>query len=205
MTVYKAERIADLLEQGLSAATTDPFGIVPTPDLTALRESGAGSVDLRLGTWFAALRQARRSHLAVRDGAAESELSRTSYVRFGESYFLHPGGFVLAVSLEWIRLPSTLCAYVIGKSSWGRRGLIIATAVGVHPGFKGCLTLELTNVGELTMELKPGMAIGQLFVHRVEDSSSERVDRSRFIGLRRPTVGGVETDAIAEKLAGGGG
>jgi dCTP deaminase len=45
------------------------------------------------------------------------------------------------VTLEWIRLPKNLAAYVTGKSSWGRRGLIPATATGVHPGFKGCLTL----------------------------------------------------------------
>ena len=35
--------------------------------------------------------------------------------------------------------------YVIGRSSWGRRGLVIATAVEVHPGFVGCLTLEITG------------------------------------------------------------
>lgn len=43
----------------------------------------------------------------------------------------------------------------MGKSSLGRRGLVIETAPGVHPGFSGCLTLELANVGEIPIVLKP--------------------------------------------------
>ena len=38
-------------------------------------------------------------------------------------------------------------AYVLGRSSWGRVGLIVATAVMVQPGYTGTLTLELVNEG----------------------------------------------------------
>ena len=59
-------------------------------------------------------------------------------------------------------------AYVIGKSTWGRDGLIIATAIGVHPNFSGILTLEISNVGEIPIYLYPGLAIAQLFLASVE-------------------------------------
>src|SRR5260370_39654778 len=102
--------------------------------------------------------------------------------------------------MEWIRLPGDLGGYVVGKSSWGRRGLVIATAVGVHPGFSGCLTLEITNLGELPISIQPGMQICQLFLHDVS-TNSEAVDQSPFIGKRRPTLGTVQLDSVAKRLS----
>jgi dCTP deaminase len=96
-------------------------------------------------------------------------------------------------------MPTNLAAYVIGRSSWGRRGLIIATAAGVHPGYTGCLTLELTNVGEIPIEIKPGFTICQLFLNTVK-GERDLVDKSRYIGHRKPTLGRIEPDQIAQKL-----
>jgi dCTP deaminase len=120
-------------------------------------------------------------------------------VPFGKSFILHPKYFVLGVTLEWIRLPKDIAGYVIGKSSWGRLGLIIATAVGVHPGFAGCLTLELSNVGELPIELKPGMQICQLFLHTAHSTSSAQ-SKSLFVGQRKPHLGEIKVDEDAKKL-----
>ena len=106
----------------------------------------------------------------------------------------------MGVTLEWIRLPNNLAGYVTARSSWGRRGLIIATATGVHPGFTGCLTLELSNVGEIPIAILPGMTVCQLFLHRV-DTQSDTVDHSRLIGKRRPSLGKIELDEVARKLA----
>ena len=199
--MLKAEKIADHLELGSQPHATDPLVITPSPDLTKLRAGGAASIDLRLGTWFVNLRQARMSHLKIDHKGIESQLTRKQYVPFGESYYLHPRSFVLSVTLEWIRLPKDMAAYVIGKSSWGRRGLIIATATGVHPGFKGCLTLELTNVGELPIEIIPGMRICQLCIHKVETPDTDQVDASQFVGSRMPSLGTIELDDLAQKLA----
>lgn len=119
---------------------------------------------------------------------------------FGESFVLHPRAFVLGVTLEWIRLPRNRAAYVIGRSSWGRYGLVIATATGVHPGFTGCLTLELTNVGEIAITVKPGTTVCQLCVNSVQGDSPD-VDKSTFLGRRRPTLGTITLDEIASGLA----
>ncbi|MES1170008.1 MAG: hypothetical protein ABUL47_04900, partial [Leifsonia sp.] len=35
-------------------------------------------------------------------------------------------------------------------------------AVSVHPGFRGCLTLELVNDGLLPIVLRPGLRVAQL-------------------------------------------
>ncbi|HUY32088.1 MAG TPA: dCTP deaminase [Pirellulales bacterium] len=195
--ILKAERIADLLRQGEHSGTVDPLVITPRPDPDAIEATGAASIDLRLGTWFMTLRQSRMTHLSIDDSLPSSQLTKTHFVSFGNEYVLHPGNFVLSVTLEWMRIPKDLAAYVIGRSSWGRRGLIIATATGVHPGFTGCLTLELSNLGELPIAIKPGMGICQLFFHRVEQTGKPQTDASQFIGLRKPTVGRIELDVIA--------
>jgi dCTP deaminase len=201
--ILKADEIAHRLNLPHDKAA-DRLYIRPQPTIESLQESGAASVDLRLGTWFVTLRQHRLPLLDVISDPStrtdDSRLSKTRYVPFGEKFFLHPHSFVLGVTLEWIRFPNNLAGYVVGRSSWGRRGLIIATAAGVHPGFTGCLTLELTNVGEVPVAVMPGMTICQLFIHQVQTNSA-LVDKSSLVGRRQPTVGRIELDEIARKLA----
>ena len=200
--ILKAEKIADLLDS--PEKPDDPLVIAPRPDTDKLRQSGSASVDLRLGCWFMVLRQSRIPALDVFEKdeklPSESELTEYRYVPFGEKIILHPRNFILGGTLEWIRLSSNLAAYVIGRSSWGRHGLVIATATAVHPGFTGCLTLELSNLGETPMTLSPGVEICQLFLHQVYPES-KYVDKSKFIGSRRPTLGTIQLDETSLKLA----
>ena len=199
--ILKTDKIAELLRDTTGA---DPLVITPTPDLSQLESSGAGSVDLRLGTWFVTLKQARMEVLRIghpNESARARQLTKLQYVPFGAEYVLHPRAFVLGVTLEWLRVPGCLAAYVVGKSGLGRCGLIIATATGVHPGFRGCLTLELTNVGEIPIAIKPGMTVCQLFIHRLETTETAHLDKSQFVGLRRPVLGELKLDELALRLS----
>lgn len=200
--ILKADKIAHLLETG--EPESDPLVITPKPNLDVFKQSGAGSIDLRLGCWFAVLRQTRAALLDVGPTISEKltaeALTKMHYVRFGDKFVLHPRAFVLGSTLEWIRMPKNIAGYVTSRSSWGRRGLIIATATGVHPGFTGCLTLELFNTGQVPIALYPGMAISQFFLHHV-DTNSDKLDRSPLAGRRRPFLGAIELDEIAARLA----
>ncbi len=204
--ILKSHQVADLLKSPPDRQR-DRLIIRPSPNIDELEKSGAASVDLRLGTWFVSLRHTRFPVLQVDDTPTaafnNSKLSKTHFVPFGKEFILQPRGFVLGVTLEWVRFPSNLAAYVIGKSSWGRRGLIIATAAGIHPGFTGCMTLELTNVGEVPIAVKPGIRICQLFFHLMSGPIDDLVDKSLFVGLRQPTLGKIELDETARKLAKG--
>ena len=81
----------------------------------------------------------------------------------GGYFLLHPGQFALASTVEHVSLSPRVLAMLNGKSSLGRLGLIVhATAGFVDPGWKGRLTLELSNVNQLPIKLWPGMAIAQL-------------------------------------------
>jgi dCTP deaminase len=189
------------------------LSIVPRPDMKKLADTGAASLDLRLGRWFRTLRHSRTPHLKismpVSDGTAagaqaDDEVATKEYfVRFGEPFILHPRNFVLGITLEWMRLPSDLGGYVTGKSSLGRRGLVIETASGIQPGFSGCLALELSNVGEVPIALLPGMQICQIFVHEV--GPDPKSAKSQFIGRRKPVLGTVRPDSILVRLSNGDG
>ncbi len=198
-----APQIARLIEDGLKPNAADPLSIVPLPSLPELKQSHNASVDLRLGNWFLTMRENRVSELSAagpEEQWSESQLTKAHYIGFGDKFVIQPGGFALGVTLEWIRLPKELGAYVVGKSGWGRAGLIIATAVGVHPRFSGCLTLELSNVGTVPVGLHPGVAICQLFLHSVEGEQQEEARQSKFSGARRPRLGKIELDDVASRL-----
>ncbi len=200
--MLRCSTVAKLLAPN-PANTSDPLVISPLPNIEKLQKEDSASVDLRLGTWFRTTRAHRHPLLDIYDrdtvGPTEQSLSSAYYVPFGRKFILHPRSFVLAGTLEWIRLPLSLAGMVTGKSSWGRRGLIIETAPGVHPGYTGCLTLELTNVGEIPIALVPGTRICQLFLYRL-DGPVETGDRSRFVGQRQPILGRMELDEFADRL-----
>ncbi len=201
--ILKTEQIVKELKEPVNP--NDPMIITPQPDLNELKSSGSASVDIRLGCWFLACRTSRIGLLDVyekdADAPNEVKLTKPYYVPYGQGFVLHPKAFVLGVTMEWIRLPTNRAAYVIGRSSWGRHGLIIATATGVHPGFTGCLTLELSNVGEVPIRIKPGTTICQIFIHEVTSGDPKLVDQSSFIGRRKPTLGVIQLDKVALHLS----
>src|SRR5262249_13151972 len=75
---------------------------------------------------------------------------------------LEPGGFLLALTQQRIELPigSRLAARVEGRSTLARYGIgIHVTAPTIHSGFRGRITLEVTNQGGYAVRLRPGMRI----------------------------------------------
>ena len=78
-------------------------------------------------------------------------------------YVLAPGEFILANTIENVELPDDVVARLEGKSSLGRLGLMVhATAGYIDPGFKGQLTLEISNVARARISIFYGMKIGQI-------------------------------------------
>ncbi|TIV72432.1 MAG: dCTP deaminase [Mesorhizobium sp.] len=196
--ILKRSVLKDAL-QGVGEFKDDRLFITPLLSAISDRNLGNASVDLRLGRWFLTLQQSSRTQLDFFEPKKNQEksLGRNDFIRFDSYYVLHPGRFVLGSTLEWIRMPTICAGSIVGKSSLGRHGLIIETAPVVHPAFSGSLTLELANVGEVPIALRPGMEIAQLQVMRAE---GEGQDTGRFKGYRRPTLGSVSTDPIQQRL-----
>lgn len=146
--------------------------VSPLFNLDEQTKLGQASIDVRLGFEFALVSPSVVGAIDELDGNKAptfSSMFRKEYVTFGSGIVIHPHQIMLATTLEYIRLPGDLMAYVVGRSTWGRLGLIVATAVGIHPFFSGSLTLELRNLGETPLKLYPGQTIAQLFFHLVND------------------------------------
>jgi dCTP deaminase len=155
------------------------------------------SVDLHLDRRFRVFRNNRYPYIDLRQ--AQPDLTELLEIGDDEPFILHPGEFVLGQTLEWVELPDDLLAHLDGKSSLGRVGLLIHSTAGyVDPGWKGTLTLELSNVANLPIALYQGMKIGQISFVRM----SSPVDRpygspelgSKYQGQSEPTASAFHRD-----------
>ncbi|MGH8967445.1 MAG: dCTP deaminase [Actinomycetes bacterium] len=148
------------------------------------------SVDVRLDSLFRVFNNQKYTH--IDPSRRQDELTSLTEVSDGESFVLHPGEFVLASTLERIRLPDDLVARLEGKSSLGRLGLLIHSTAGfIDPGWDGHVTLELSNVANLPITIYHGMKIGQLsFVQMSEPAETPYGSGglgSKYQGQRGPT------------------
>ena len=74
----------------------------------------------------------------------------------------------MGTTLERICVPDDVLGKLEGKSSLGRLGLMIHSTAGyIDPGWNGQITLELSNVANLPILLRPGMRIGQISFERM--------------------------------------
>ena len=148
-------------------------------------DESAAAIDIRLGTKFIVPQRAHVTHINAGDPdflEKYAESVEIVYVPYGKFLTLHPGHFVLGNSLEYFRFPFNLSGYVVSRSSWGRMGLVVATAIGIHPGFFGVLCLELSNSAEVPITLYPGLSIAQVFFHEVKPDTTDKRAFSHYLG-----------------------
>ena len=149
------------------------------------------SIDVRLDRFFRLFDN--HKYAFIDPAEQQDELTRLIEVDPKEPFILHPGEFVLGSTYEFVTLPDDVAARLEGKSSLGRLGLLTHSTAGfVDPGFKGHVTLELSNVATLPIKLWPGMKIGQLCFFKLTSPSehpygSEKYS-SRYQGQRGPTA-----------------
>jgi dCTP deaminase len=166
------------------------------------------SVDLHLDREFRVFRNNRYPYIDVR--SPQPDLTELVRIEDDEQFILHPSEFVLGQTLEWVELPDDLVARLEGKSSLGRLGLLIHSTAGyVDPGWKGNLTLELSNVANLPIALYYGMKIGQISFFRmsspVERPYGSKELGSKYQGQSTPTASASYRDFDDQKRPAKGG
>lgn len=192
MSVLSDRDIRAALEAGdVTIRPYDPADLQPS------------SVDLHLDRSFRVFRNNRYPFIDVR--SPQPDLTEMLTVNDDEPFVLHPGEFVLGQTLEWVELPNNLVSRLEGKSSLGRLGLLIHSTAGyVDPGWKGNLTLELSNVANLPIALYFGMKIGQISFFKM----SSPVERpygtpslgSRYQGQSEPTASAFHRDFTGARV-----
>lgn len=134
--------------------------IKPLPDLTV--SLGSCSLDLRLGE--------------VQD-------------RKGDC-LLKPGKFCLATTLEFVEIPDNLCGLLHGRSSIGRKGIMVhSTAALIDAGFQGKIVLELFNAGGEPVKLKIGERICAISFEKLSSPAQVpyyKKKTARYSGQKKP-------------------
>lgn len=151
---------------------------------------GDASVDLRIGNIALIARARGISHVDpvayLDDGGPHTaeRLRRQKFERhdvpFKQPILVHPRQLTLVPTLEWVEIPNNLIGQVTARSSWAREGLNIATANLINPGYRGIITLELANLGQIPIEVYPGMSIAQISFHTVEKPTNAQTSQFQF-------------------------
>lgn len=186
MSVLSIDELIDRIYKG---DTSDPscIFVVPAPRPKEIKDT---SIDLILGGHFIVTKTAKFSSLQAREKATKKDIA--SYqervlIPFDGQIVLHPGTFILGVTWQYIGLPGDIQGQVLARSTWGRAGLTVATAVAVHPNFSGCLTLELVNNGNAPITLYPGSRIAQIvFMHSEPGRTTRVTQASQYFGQTEP-------------------
>lgn len=132
--------------------------ISPTPDLKT--QLGSCSIDLRLGNTFRVFDHSRNAFIDPSKKDYSNEITKIIKIERNGSFVMQPGEFVLAVTLENVKIPSDLMGRLEGRSSLGRLGLVVhSTASIFDPGWDGKPVLELGNLGRMAIKLTVGMRI----------------------------------------------
>lgn len=148
------------------------------------------SVDVHLDRKILMFSNSRRPYIDVRQNM--DDLTEMVELANDVPFILHPGEFALGSTSEHFEIPGDLVARLEGKSSLGRIGLVIHSTAGyVDPGWKGNLTLELSNMARLPITLYHGMRIGQISFERLTTEAdrlygSPGLD-SKYQGQSEPT------------------
>lgn len=167
--------------------------IVVNPVLDMKSQLGSCYLHLRLGKEFFFMSSALREPLI---DLAKIESSKQLYisrqVKFGEKVVIHPGETVMSSSLEVIKLPLDIIAFVQGRSSLARVGLLVNPGINrIDPGYKGKISIVLHNLGRLPITLYPGMIVISL--------SFAKLDRKVKSLFRRYAVDTYDQDLVPYK------
>lgn len=89
-------------------------------------------------------------------------LSSCGYdIRIKDSAMVFPSQMSLASSVEYFDLPNDLLMRIVDKSTWARLGIAVQNTVA-EPGWRGYLTLEITNHTREHKYIPAGSPIAQV-------------------------------------------
>jgi dCTP deaminase len=109
-----------------------------------------------------------QAKLVIRPYNSESQQPASYDLRAAEDTCIPRSICTLLPTLEWVELPGDLAGTIRCRSSFGRRGLLLGAGF-VDPGFRGQLTLCLSNLGKEEITIRKGDRIVQMVLHEVRN------------------------------------
>jgi len=178
---------------------------VTSPEQDHEKNIHASSMDLRLGKWFKVYEHSKFPVLDPLKMDSFAGLTKLVEITNPEEPFIvHPGDFVLGVTMESVKLADDIVARVEGRSSLGRLGIIIHSTAGfIDAGFEGTITLEITNINRMPVALYPGMRVCQLAFEEMSSPAEVPYNKkasSKYQGQTLPEESRLTIDPEFDKL-----
>ena len=108
-----------------------------------------------------------KGDIVIRPFSDASQQPASYDLRAGEDVILLQGKCTLLPTLEWVEIPGDLAGTLRCRSSLGRKGVLLGAGF-VDPGFRGQLTLCLTNCGSSDLAVRKNDRIVQIIFHEVK-------------------------------------
>ena len=115
--------------------------------------------------------------------------SEDEFVDFkGEIAIVPPNSFALARSIEYMKIPDDIMVIAVGKSTYARCG-IITNVTPLEPGWKGHITLEISNTTPLPAKVYANEGLVQLLFFQGDAPDTSYLKRSgKYQGQRGITL-----------------
>lgn len=174
-------------------------GRIKVDPLDLEKQLMAVGLDLSLGNEFVMFNTSHRSHIDTSNYSPEEHLGKVM-VKDGERFIIHPGEFVLGITKEHVELPEDMAGRIDGRSSLGRLGIIVHSTAGhCDPGFRGKLTLEITNIGKLPIAIYPGMKFCSLLFERLSSPTDKPYHtKGKYAGQQSPLPSRISAEFKGE-------
>ncbi|MEK7533538.1 MAG: dCTP deaminase [Patescibacteria group bacterium] len=169
-----------------------------TPKIDAKTQLGSCSVDLRLGKQFRIFNHSKFAYIDPNNPKLATDMMAQVKIKDGEPFILQPGDFVLATTMESIKLPNDLVGRLEGRSSLGRLGIVVhSTASIFDPGWQGMVVMELGNMGRMPVALYPGMRICSMTFEELSSPALvpySQKKTAKYIGQHTPLASKIIQD-----------
>lgn len=95
----------------------------------------------------------------------------------GPDCLIPPNGFVLGCSIERFNMPSNVTGVVLGKSTYARCGIIV-NCTPLEAGWRGILTIEISNTSSLPALIYAHEGIAQVLFFQGDECMTSYADRA---------------------------
>jgi len=129
-------------------------------------------------------REPGKGRLIITPYTQECQQPASYDLRAASDVSLTRGTCTLVPTLEWVELPTDLAGTLRCRSSFGRQGVLLGAGY-VDPGFRGQLTLCLTNIGSDLIVHKNDRIV-QMILHEVRGGADG------YAGRYQDSTGAVE-------------
>jgi deoxycytidine triphosphate deaminase len=145
-------------------------------------------IDLRLGGVYKIIEGGAFIESDGEMGLGKRKGVKTEEIKSDE-IIIKPGEYYLVTTMETINTPEDLMPMLYPRSSLFRAGLLLLNTK-TDPGYKGKLTMGLTNLSKFEVKLQVGARICNVVFHKIE---------GKTVGYRGQHQGGRVTPEKEER------